>query len=278
MKTIEFADGTVVPALGQGSWHLGQERRPAAQEVAALRLGYELGLRLVDTAEMYGEGRAEELIAKTLPGERDTLYLVSKVYPQNARRAALRKACDASLRRLGVPRLDLYLLHWRGGADLAETVATFEELKTAGKIGAWGVSNFDVTDMEDLLRVPQGERCATNQVLYNVASRGIEFDLLPWCAARRMPVMAYSPLGSGAGLLRHPALREIAERHHTTTAALALAWAIRAGGVIAIPEAGDQAHVRTNAQALSLTLDARDLADLDAAFPPPRRKVPLDIL
>ncbi|MGI4984167.1 MAG: aldo/keto reductase [Janthinobacterium lividum] len=278
MKEVALRDGISVSALGQGSWHLGQDRRPAAEEVAALRLGYELGLRLVDTAEMYGEGRAEELIAKTFGDERDTLYLVSKVYPQNARRAALRKACDASLRRLGVARLDLYLLHWRGGASLAETVATFEELRTEGKIGAWGVSNFDVDDMEDLMRVPHGERCATNQVLYNVASRGIEFDLLPWCAARRMPVMAYSPLGSGAGLLRHPALEQIAQRHRVSTAAVALAWAIRGGGVIAIPEAGDREHVRANAQALSLQLDAQDTAHLDTAFPPPRRKVPLDIL
>ncbi|MGI4858176.1 MAG: aldo/keto reductase [Janthinobacterium lividum] len=278
MKEVALLDGTSVAALGQGSWHLGQGRRPAAEEVAALRLGYELGLRLVDTAEMYGEGRAEELIAKTLDDERDALYLVSKVYPQNARRAALRKACDASLRRLGVERLDLYLLHWRGGANLAETVATFEELKAAGKIGAWGVSNFDVDDMEDLMKVPDGQRCATNQVLYNVASRGIEFDLLPWCAARRMPVMAYSPLGSGAGLLNHPALEQVAQRHRVSTAAVALAWAIRGGGVIAIPEAGDREHVRANAQALSLQLDEPEIAHLDTVFPPPRHKVPLDIL
>ncbi|MGI4860464.1 MAG: aldo/keto reductase [Janthinobacterium lividum] len=278
MKTVEFVNGTTVPALGQGSWHLGQGRRPAAEEVAALRLGYELGLRLVDTAEMYGEGRAEELIAKSLGDARESLYLVSKVYPQNARRAALRRACDASLRRLGIEHLDLYLLHWRGGANLAETVATFEELKAEGKIGAWGVSNFDVDDMEDLLQVPDGQHCATNQVLYNVASRGIEFDLLPWCAAHRMPVMAYAPLGSGAGLLDHPALLPIAQRHQVTTAAVALAWTIRAEGVIAIPEAGDREHVRANAQALSVQLDAQDVAHLDAAFPPPRHKVSLDIL
>lgn len=278
MKTVEFADGTVVPALGQGSWHLGQGRRPAAAEAAALRQGYASGLRLVDTAEMYGEGRAESLIATTLDDAGAVPFLVSKVYPHNARRAALMRACDASLRRLGVARLDLYLLHWRGGADLAETVGTFEELQAAGKIGAWGVSNFDVDDMEDLLRVPDGQRCAANQVLYNVASRGIEFDLLPWCEARRMPVMAYAPLGSGAGLLAHPVLQRLARRHQVGAAAIALAWTIRAPGVIAIPEAGDVAHVRENAQALAVTLTEQDLADLDAAFPPPRRKEPLDIL
>lgn len=267
-----------LPALGQGSWHFGQGRRPAADEEAALRLGFDLGLRLVDTAEMYGDGRSEKLIGRAIAGRRDSLFLVSKVYPHNAGRRAMTASCDASLTRLGVDRLDLYLLHWRANADLDEAVETFEALKAAGKIGAWGVSNFDVDDMEDLFRVPGGERCAMNQVLYNVSSRGIEFDLMPWCEAHDVPIMAYSPLGSGSDLLHDAALAEVAGRHAATPAAVALAWAIRSGRVIAIPEAGDAAHMRTNAVAVTLRLDEDDLAILDSAFPPPMRKVPLDLL
>lgn len=280
MKTVEFAHGETIPALGQGSWHFGQGRRPAVQEEAALNEGFALGLRVVDTAEMYGDGRSESLIGRVLGDPRP--FVISKVYPHHATRSGLPKACAASLSRLGIDCLDLYLLHWRGGVPLAETVAGLEALKAEGKIRAWGVSNFDVSDMEDLYRVPGGRHCATNQVLYNPASRGIEHALLPWCARQRMPVIAYSPLGSrhatGSDLLSHPTLAAVAERHRCSPAAVALAWTIRSGNVVAIPEAGDVAHVRDNAKALELVLDQEDLASIDAAFPAPTGKVPLEML
>lgn len=266
--------------LGMGTWHLGQGRRNRQAEIRALTAGVELGLTLIDTAEMYGDGLAEELIGaalRQLPAGGPRPFLVSKVLPHNASRRGVLRAFEASRGRLGVECIDLYLLHWRGGTPLAETVAAFEELKAGGRIRHWGVSNFDTDDMQELWRVPQGRNCAANQVLYHVRSRGIEYDLLPWCRAHGVAVMAYCPLGHG-DLIGDPLLARIGAKHGVSGSAVALAWAMRSGQAIAIPESGSAAHVQANAAALSLLLDAEDLARIDAASPPPRRKQPLDIL
>ncbi|WP_114377258.1 aldo/keto reductase [Elioraea thermophila] len=278
MRTVRLPDGVSVPALGQGTWRMGEERRERAREVAALRLGIELGLTLIDTAEMYGEGGAEEVVGEAIRDCRARVFVVSKVYPHNAGKGELRRACERSLARLGIDRLDLYLLHWRGGTRLPEVVEGFEALREDGLIARWGVSNFDADDMAELWDIPRGSACATNQVLYNPQQRGIEFDLLPWCAARGLPVMAYSPVGQGGKLLRHPALRTVAERHGASPAQVALAWAIRHPSVIAIPKAVEPDHVRENAAALSLALTEEDHATLDRAFPPPTRKRPLSVI
>lgn len=275
---VTLPDGTRVPALGQGTWRMGEDSRARKAEVGALRLGIELGMTLIDTAEMYGEGGAEEVVGEAIAGRRDDVFIVSKVYPHNAGRRAVVAACERSLGRLGIETIDLYLLHWRGAVPLAETVEGFEALQRAGRIARWGASNLDVADMEALWSVAGGAGCATNQVLYNLAERGIEFDLIPWCAQRNVPVMAYSPLGQGGRLLRHPALVEVAARHEATPAQVALAWTLRQPGVIAIPKAADREHVRQNAAAASLRLTKEDHARLDAAFPPPQRKRPLAIL
>jgi diketogulonate reductase-like aldo/keto reductase len=271
-------DGTEVPALGQGTWRMGEGRRPAAEEAASLRLGIELGLTLIDTAEMYADGGAEEVVAQAIAGLRDQVFLVTKLYPQNASRTGVPAACARSLRRLGTDVIDLYLLHWRGGTPLAETVAAFEALHHDGKIRHWGVSNFDLPDMEELLAVPGGAACATNQVLYSPEHRAIEFDLLPWCRARSMPVMAYSPVGQGGRLLRHPTLAAVAARHGVTPAQVAIAWSLRRPGVITIPKAGSPAHVRENAAAASLALTDADLAEIDRAWPPPKQRQGLAML
>ena len=267
--TVKLRDGAIVPALGQGSANLAQERRPEAAEEEALRTGLSLGMTLIDTAEMYGGGRSEKLIGRVIAGQRDRVFLVSKVWPNHVAGDGIARACEASLGRLGTDYLDLYLLHWPSReADLSSIVAAFESLRAAGKIRAWGVSNFKVTDMEDLFRVSHGDRCATNQVLYNLASRDIERDLLPWCEQHGMPIMAYSPLGgAGAGLLRDPVLARIGAAHNCSAAAVALAWTIRSGNVIAIPESGSAEHVRENAVALSLTLTPDELNTLEAAHP-----------
>ena len=268
-RTVKFHDGTVVPALGQGSARLAQGRHPEAVEEEALRTGLSLGMTLIDTAEIYSNGHSEELIGRVIAGQRDRVFLVSKVWPNHVTGNGIERACEASLARLGTDHLDLYLLHWPNrDADLSSIVAAFESLRAAGKIRAWGVSNFKVSDMEDLFHVPYGDRCATNQVLYNLGSRGIEYDLLPWCEQRGMPVMAYTPLG-GDSLLRDPTLARIGAAHGCSAAAVALAWAIRSGNVIAIPESGSAAHVKENAVALSLTLTPQELQTLDAAHPPP---------
>jgi diketogulonate reductase-like aldo/keto reductase len=277
-RTVRLPDGTDVPALGQGTWHMGENARLAQQEVAALKLGIELGLTLIDTAEMYGNGRAEELVAEAIAGRRDELFIVSKVYPHNASRSGTPAACERSLKRLHTDRIDLYLLHWPGSHPLSETVDAFEKLREAGKIRYWGVSNFDTGEMGRLWQVPAGQACATNQVLYHPDSRGIEFDLLPWCAQHHMPIMAYSPLGQGGRLLRSKALAAVAKRHNATPAQVAIAWGMRSGSVISIPKATDPAHVRENAAAGEITLTAEDLAEIDAVHPPPRRKQGLDIL
>ena len=276
MMTIPLPDGTPVPVLGQGTWKMGEGARPAKEEVASLRLGIDLGMTLIDTAEMYGDGRSEEVVGQAIAGQRERVFLVTKVYPQNASRKGLPAACERSLRRLGTEVLDLYLLHWRGSVPLRETVAAFEGLRSAGKIRAWGVSNFDVDDLAEL-----GEKagaCATDQILYNPEYRGPEFDLLPWCQERRMPVMAYSPVGQGGGLLRHPVIVDIARRHDATPAQICLAWVLRQEAVVAIPKAGGEAHVRANAAALEVHLEAEDLRAIDGAFPPPTTKRPLALL
>jgi len=266
-KAVKFRDGAIVPALGQGSWHLAQGRHPEAVEEEALRTGLTLGMTLIDTAELYGSGLAEEFIGRVIAGQRDRVFLVSKVLPSHVAGDGIARACEASLTRLGTDYLDLYLLHWRNpDTDLSVVVAAFENLRLVGKIHAWGVSNFKVSDMEDLFRVPDGPRCATNQVRYNLNSCGIESDLLPWCEQRGMPVMAYSPLGSDS-LVKDPTLARIGAAHNCSATAVALAWTIRSGTVIAIPESGVAAHVKENAVALSLMLTPQELQSLDAAFP-----------
>jgi diketogulonate reductase-like aldo/keto reductase len=268
-RTVKFRDGTVVPAIGQGSWHIGQERHPAADEEEALRTGLSLGMTLIDTSGNYGEGRSEELIKRVIAGQRDRAFVVSKVEANDVTGDAMARACEASLARLGTDHLDLYLLHSpTPNAEFSEVVAGLESLGAAGKIRAWGVSNFTAPQMEDLLHVPQGDRCATNQVFYNLGDRSIERELLPWCERHSMPVMAYSPLGGlGASLLGDPILGRIAAAHACSAAAVALAWTIRSGNVIAIPESGSAAHVRENAVALSLKLTLQELQTLDAAHP-----------
>jgi diketogulonate reductase-like aldo/keto reductase len=269
-------DGTPVPALGQGTWKMGERRGAERAEADALRLGLDLGMTLIDTAEMYGEGDAEKVVAAAIAGRRDEVFVVTKVYPHNASRAGTKAACERSLKRLGVEVIDLYLLHWRGSIPLAETVEGFQALQGAGKIRYWGVSNFDCSDMQEVMSISPG--CTTNQVLYNPASRAIEFDLLPWCAGRAMPVMAYSPVGQAGALLRAASLQSVAGRHGATAAQIAIAWSLRRPGIISIPKAAGAAHVRENAEAAAIMLKAADLAELDAAFPPPARKRPLEML
>ncbi|UTW07083.1 aldo/keto reductase [Pseudomonas benzenivorans] len=273
MRTVNLA-GKQVPVIGQGTWHMGEQPGARRREVAALQQGIELGLRLIDTAEMYGEGGAEKVVGEAIAGRREQVFLVSKVYPHNASRQGAIAACERSLKRLHTETIDLYLLHWRGQYPLAETVEAFTRLREQGKIGGWGVSNFDLDDLQALAE----PGCATNQVLYNPEARGIEFDLLPWQQAQGMPLMAYCPLGQGGALLQHPALRGIAERHGVTPAQVALAWALRQPGLIVIPKAVDPEHVRLNAEAAVLRLSAEDLAQLDAAYPPPRRKAYLQMV
>ncbi|MFJ4877048.1 aldo/keto reductase [Streptomyces sp. NPDC088745] len=273
-RTVTFPSGASVPALGQGTWYMGDSRARRADELAALRRGIDLGMTLIDTAEMYGGGAAEELVGEAIRGRRDEVFLVSKVLPSNADSRGTVDACRASLRRLGTDRLDLYLLHWRGGIPLAETVEALEGLVGDGSIGAWGVSNLDVDDLDDL---PAGDLPETNQILYNLTRRGPEYDLLPWCRERSVPVMAYSPLEQGR-LLGHPALESVAEAHGATPLQVALAWVLRDDNVIAIPKASTVAHVEENHAALGIALTATDLKALDAAFPGPVRKQPLDML
>ena len=268
--------GEKVPALGQGTWRMGEHPARRASELEALRLGVELGMTLIDTAEMYGEGATEHLVGEALTGLRDKVFLVSKALPENAGRTRLAASCETSLKRLRTDRLDLYLLHWRGGVPLAETVEAMEALKAAGKIRHWGVSNLDRDDLEELAEAG-GEGCATNQILYNLTRRGPEFDILPWMDARRMPVMAYSPLEQGR-LARSAVLGDIARARGADPMQVALAWVLRRPGVIAIPKAGRAEHVRANHAALELTLSGEELARLDAAFPPPARRAPLEMI
>ena len=277
MRSCRLPGGKAVPRLGQGTWYMGDDRSRRAEEIAALRLGIELGMTLIDTAEMYGDGRAETLVGEAIAGMRERVFIVSKVLPSNASRKGMARSCEASLKRLKTDRLDLYLLHWSSSHPLEAIVRGFEDLVAAGKIGHWGVSNLALAQMERLSAVPGAGHCATDQVLYNLTRRGIEYDLLPWCRARNLPVMAYSPIEQ-ARLLRNRALKRVAERHGATTAQVALAWVLRGEGVIAIPKAGRPEHVRENFDALKLTLTAEDLTALDQAFPPPEGPVPLEML
>ena len=277
MRRVTLATGETVPQLGLGTWYMGESRAARGAEADALRLGLDLGMTLIDTAEMYAEGGAEEVVAEAVKGRRDDAFIVSKVYPHNASKTGAIAACERSLKRLKTDRLDLYLLHWRGSYPLAETVGAFERLKADGKIRAWGVSNLDPDDMDELAEVPKGGNCVANQVLYHLGSRGIDFDLIGQCAARKVMVMAYSPLGQGR-ILRDKTLAKVAARHGVSAAAVALAWTMRHPHVVAIPKASRPEHVRENLVAADLVLTADDFADLDAAFPPPQRATPLGML
>jgi diketogulonate reductase-like aldo/keto reductase len=268
-RTVRLPDGTNVPALGQGAWHLGQDRHPPAVEAEALQTGLALGMTLIDTSGNYGSGRSEQFIGQAIAGRRDQIFLVSKVEGNQVEGDGIARACDASLARLGTDHLDLYLLHWPvPSEEFAGVVAAFEKLRKAGKIRAWGVSNFDTGQMEDLFRVPDGQRCATNQVPYSLNNRHIERDLLPWCSQHNMPIMAYSPLGGDRHLVvGDPVPTQIGAAHGCSGAAVALAWVIRSGNVIAIPESGSPEHTRENAVALSLTLTPQEIQTLTAAYP-----------
>ncbi|WP_456282242.1 aldo/keto reductase [Cupriavidus sp. JZ107] len=277
MKDVLLPCGERVPALGMGTWNIGDDRSRRAEEIATLQLGLDLGLRLIDTAEMYGEGLSEQLVGEAIAGRRDEVFLVTKVYPHNAGRRDAVAACERSLRRLRTDRIDLYLLHWRGGVPLAETMEAFLALQQAGKIRHFGVSNLDLDDMRELWKVPGGDRVQTNQLLYNLGRRGIEWDLLPWLRERGVPVMAYSPIEQ-ARLLRHAGLKAFAARHGIAPAQAALAWLLARDGIIAIPKTSRRDALRENAAALSVALDAAQLAELDALFPAPRGPRPLEML
>jgi diketogulonate reductase-like aldo/keto reductase len=278
MTTISLPDGESVPVLGQGTWRMGENTRAHKDEVAALRLGIELGMTLIDTAEMYGEGGAEKVVADAIEGQRDRVFVVTKVYPHNASPTELPKACERSLKRLRIDAIDLYLLHWRErNAQLAKTVEAFEKLRATGKIKRWGVSNFDVEDMEDLWSIENGTNCAANQVLYNLENREIESGLLPFLHQQstlnyQLVTMAYSPVGHGRGLLENATLKKIAKHHDGTTSQIALAWVLRQPGVIVIPKASNEKHVRDNGRSIDIKLTKEDLADLDREFPPPKSK------
>ncbi len=277
VRTIRLPSGERIPALGLGTWHMGEDPSRRKAEVAALQLGMDLGLSLIDTAEMYGDGGAEEVVGAALAGRRDQAFVVSKVLPSNASRAGTIAACERTLRRLGTDRIDLYLLHWRSRARLAEVVEAFEALAGAGKIRYWGVSNLDRSDMAELSALPRGDRVQVDQVLYNPSRRGIEADLLPWCRERGIAVMAYSPIEEGR-LVRHHALRDVAARHGVTPAQVALAWVLRQDGVCAIPKAVTRQHLEENRAALDLRLGAEDLAEIDRAFPPPQQPGQLEMI
>lgn len=276
IPTISLPNGEAVAALGQGTWHMGESAGKRAQEIAALRAGLDLGMSLIDTAEMYAGGVAEEIVGEAFAGRRDEIFVVSKVLPENATRRGTIAACERSLKRLQTDRIDLYLLHWRGGPALADTLAAFATLIRDGKIRHWGVSNFDADDMEELWGL-DGDGCATNQVLYNLSRRSIEYDLVPACRKRRIPIMAYSPIEQGR-LLRHAALKDIASRHNATPAQVALAWLLRQDGTIVIPKSATLARIRENRDSVGIQLDDADIAALDRAFPPPKGPRPLEML
>ena len=276
MKTLNLRSGRSLPALGLGTWRMGEREQQRQAEVAALKRGLDLGMRLIDTAEMYGEGGAETVIAEAIAGQRESVFLVSKVYPQNASRQGVIAACERSLQRLKTDSLDLYLLHWRGSVPLSETLAAFQALQQAGKIRDYGVSNFDLDDMQEAERLSGGAAIATNQVLYNLMRRGIEWDLLPWCRQHQLPIMAYSPVEQGQ-LLRQTALQKIAQDLNATPAQVAIAWLLHQN-VIVIPKSSSIHHVEQNQMALELQMTPEVLNALDAAFPPPNRRMSLAML
>jgi diketogulonate reductase-like aldo/keto reductase len=277
IPNVTLPSGATMPKFGLGTWRMGESARKRADEVKALAHGLSLGVTLIDTAEMYGDGEAEAIVADAVGNKRDEVFIVSKVLPSNSSKRGTIAACERSLKRLKTDRIDLYLLHWRGSPPLRETVEAFETLKDTGKILGWGVSNFDIGEMNELAETKGGAACATNQVLYNLTRRGIEFDLMPWCRKRKMPIMAYSPIEQGR-MLGHPALAEVARRHKATPAQVALAWLMRQDGVIVIPKATALAHVEEDIGALDLTLTPEDLATLDRAFPAPKKATSLDML
>ena len=278
IRSTKLPSGEAVPVLGQGTWRMGEDRSKRTKEVAALRTGIELGMTLIDTAEMYADGGAERVVGEAIAGVRDQVFVVTKFYPQNATRDRMAAACDRSLRRLDVEQIDLYLLHWRGDVPLKETLAGFDDLLGAKKIRYAGVSNFDVDDLTELARLKGGvERIVTDEVLYNLERRGIEWDLLPWMRKRHRPIIAYSPVEEGLLAHAHPVLKRLAERHDATPVQVALAWVIREDGVVAIPKAADPKHVRENRGAADIKLTKRDLAELDESFPPPNGKKPLEM-
>ena len=277
IPTLTLPSGRNIPALGIGTWNMGESHAEEAQEVASIRKAVELGMMVVDTAEMYADGRSEEIVGKAIADLRDEVFLVSKVYPFNASATGTIEACERSLKRLGVDHLDLYLLHWRGSHPLEETVAAFEKLKQSGKIRDWGVSNFDTDDMEELFEVENGRNCAVNQVLYNLSRRGVEYDLLPWCQEKGVPLMAYSPIEQGRILNNHELIR-IAKAYQATPAQVALAFLLERDGVVAIPKSAKPERVEENRGATDLDISDEDWASLDAAFPPPTRKTSLAML
>ena len=277
IPSVTLPSGKEVPALGLGTWNMGETRSSAPQEVESIRKAIDLGMTLIDTAEMYADGRSEEVVGAAIAGRRQDVFLVSKVYPWNASERGTTEACERSLARLGTDHIDLYLLHWRGEHPLAETVAAFERLKSDGKIGDWGVSNFDTDEMEELFAVPGGKNCAANQVLYNLSRRGPEFSLLPWCQERGVPLMAYSPIEQGRILKNHELIR-IAKAYQATPAQLALAFLLERDGVIAIPKSASVSRVEENRGATDLEITEEDWAALDPVFPPPTRKTSLEML
>ncbi len=277
IPTTPLPSGEPIPVFGLGTWMMGESEKKRGDEVAALKLGLDLGATLIDTAEMYGDGEAEDIVGEAIDGRRDGLFLVSKVLPENASRKDTVAACEGSLKRLRTDRIDLYLLHWRGSTPLQHTLEAFIQLQREGKIRHWGVSNFDTDDMEELLALPGGDACATNQVLYNLKRRRIEYDLVPLCRDRNIPIMAYSPIEQGR-LLGVAALKEVASRHEATAAQVALAWLLRKPATIVIPKATSAAHLRENFAALDLKLADDDVAVLDRAFPPPEKKYALEML
>lgn len=274
---VRTRSGAVMPNLGLGTWRMGEHEASRQEEVAALRLGFDLGLNLVDTAEMYADGGAETVVADAIEGRRDEVFLISKVLPHNASHAGTISACERSLKRLRVARIDLYLLHWPGEHPLEETLSAFARLAQQGKIAHYGLSNFDLDELLRAEQLPGGVRVGANQVLYNLARRGIERTLIPWCASRKIAIMAYSPFEQGR-LRPHEALRRVGARHDATPAQVALAWTLRHENVVAIPKATRLAHVRDNAKSADIVLTEEDLSDIDRAFPPPRRDVPLETL
>jgi diketogulonate reductase-like aldo/keto reductase len=277
VATLKLPAGREIPVLGQGTWGMGEDVRRRSEEIAALKLGLELGMNMIDTAEMYGEGAAEELVGEAIAGVRDEVFLVTKLLPSNASTYGAVEACERSLRRLKTDWIDLYLLHWRGNTPLENTVDAFGRLVRSGKIRYWGVSNFDVADMEELIEIPSASKVQTDQVLYNLTRRGIEYDLLPWCRNRGIPIMAYSPIEQGH-LLTHPVVQKIAARHGAISAQVALAWVLRQDKVSAIPKSANRMHVIENRDALSVSFTEQDLAELDRAFLPPSQKKPLEMI
>lgn len=276
MKTLHLSSGRKIPILGQGTWRMGEDSSQKEAEIAALRLGLDMGMTLIDTAEMYGEGGAEKVVGEAIANRRESVFLVSKVYPHNASRKGAVEACERSLKRLKTDCIDLYLLHWRSSIPLSETLEAFESLKQAGKIQDYGVSNFDADDMKKAINLPNGKQIVTNQVLYNLARRGIEWDLLPWCRQNNIPIMAYSPIEQ-QGILKNSQLKSVASRHNATPAQIGLAWLLQQSGIIAIPKASNPTHVKENSAALDIQLTQEDLTELDKAFPPPNRKMSLAI-